>query len=348
MYGIDTDGPGSTSGAVDLRSDTLTRPTAAMRRVMAEAEVGDDVYREDPTVNALEERVAELFGHEAALFVPSGTMGNQIGLRLVCEPGQEVLGDADAHILTYEMGAAAALFGLSSRTVVSDGGRLSADQLIAQVRPHGDWHLTATAAVAVENTHNRGGGLVQPLAELRRLFDWSRTAGVNVHLDGARVFNAHAASGVPLSTYGGLADTASVCLSKGLGAPVGSVLVASAERIAAGRLWRKRLGGGMRQVGVLAAAGLYALDHHVERLAEDHEHARLLAERLGADPAAVETNMVVVDDVPAPAVAAAAKAQGVLVGQVSDRRIRLVTHLDVDRAGIERAAKVVSQVVSDL
>jgi threonine aldolase len=348
MYGINTEGPADSRGAVDLRSDTLTRPTPAMRRAMAEAEVGDDVYREDPTVNALEERVAELFGHEAALFVPSGTMGNQIGLRLVCEPGQEVLGDADAHILTYEMGAAAALFGLSSRTVVSAGGRLSADQLIAQVRPHGDWHLTATAAVAVENTHNRGGGLVQPLAELERLFAWSRGARVNVHLDGARVFNAHVASGVPLSTYGRLADTASVCLSKGLGAPIGSVLVASAERIATGRLWRKRLGGGMRQVGVLAAAGLYALDHHLERLAEDHEHAKLLAERLGVDPAGVETNMVVVDDVPAPAVAEAAKAQGVLVGQVSDRRIRLVTHLDVDRAGIDRAAKVVSQVISDL
>jgi threonine aldolase len=332
----------STSGGVDLRSDTLTRPTPAMRRAMAEAEVGDDVYREDPTVNALEEQVAELFGHEAALFVPSGTMGNQIGLRLVCEPGQEVLGDADAHILTYEMGAAAAL------TVVSVGGRLSAEQLIAQVRPHGDWHLTATAAIAVENTHNRGGGLVQPLAELEELFAWSRGAGVNVHLDGARVFNAHVASGVPLSTYGRLADTASVCLSKGLGAPVGSVLVASAERIATGRLWRKRLGGGMRQVGILAAAGRYALEHHVERLAEDHDHARLLAERLGVDPATVETNMVVLDDVPAPAVAAAAKAQGVLVGQVSDRRIRLVTHLDVDRAGIDRAAKVISQVVADL
>jgi threonine aldolase len=338
----------STSGGVDLRSDTLTRPTPAMRRAMADAEVGDDVYREDPTVNALEERVAELFGHEAALFVPSGTMGNQIGLRLVCEPGQEVLGDADAHILTYEMGAAAALFGLSSRTVVSVGGRLSAGQLIAQVRPHGDWHLTATAAVAVENTHNRGGGLVQPLAELEQLFAWSRGAGVNVHLDGARIWNAHVASGVPLSTYGQLADTASVCLSKGLGAPIGSVLVAGAERIATGRLWRKRLGGGMRQVGVLAAAGLYALDHHVERLAEDHEHARRLAERLGVDPAGVETNVVVVDDVPAPAVAEAARAQGVLVGQVSDRRIRLVTHLDVDRAGIDRAAEVISQVVSDL
>jgi threonine aldolase len=356
MYGINTDGPAASTGAVDLRSDTLTRPTPGMRRVMAEAEVGDDVYREDPTVNALEERVADLFGHEAALFVPSGTMGNQIGLRLVCEPGQEVLGDADAHILTYEMGAAAALFGLSSRTVVSgnggggsgDAGRLSADQLIAQVRPKGDWHLTATAAIAVENTHNRGGGLVQPLAELERLFDWSRGAGVNVHLDGARVFNASVASGVPLSTYGRLADTASVCLSKGLGAPVGSVLVAGAERIAAGRLWRKRLGGGMRQVGVLAAAMQYALDHHVERLADDHEHAKLLAERLGVDPATVETNMVIVDDVPAPAVAEAAKAQGVLVGQVSDRRIRLVTHLDVDRAGVEHAAKVVAAVISDL
>jgi threonine aldolase len=336
------------SFSVDLRSDTLTRPTPAMRQAMAGAEVGDDVYGEDPTVNALEERVAELFGHEAALFVPSGTMGNQIGLRLVCEPGQEVLGDADAHILTYEMGAAAALFGLSSRTVVSDGGRLDADQLIAQVRPQDDWHLTATAAIAVENTHNRGGGLVQPLDQLQRLFDWSRTAGVNVHLDGARVFNASVASGVPLSTYGSLADTASVCLSKGLGAPVGSVLVASAERIAAGRLWRKRLGGGMRQIGVLAAAGLHALDHHVERLAEDHEHAQVLAERLGVDPATVATNMVVVDDVPAPAVAEAAKAQGVLVGLVSARRIRLVTHLDVDRAGTERAAKVISQVIADI
>ncbi|SDX93949.1 L-threonine aldolase [Modestobacter sp. DSM 44400] len=345
MYTIDRHGPSNTAGAIDLRSDTLTRPTPAMRRAMAEAEVGDDVYREDPTVNALEERVAELFGHEAALFVPSGTMGNQIGLRLVCEPGQEVLGDADAHILTYEMGAAAALFGLSSRTVVT-GGRLSADQLIAQVRPKGDWHLTATAAVAVENTHNRGGGLVQPLDELEKLFSWSRGADVAVHLDGARIWNAHVASGVPLATYGRLADTASVCLSKGLGAPIGSVLVAGAARIATGRLWRKRLGGGMRQAGVLAAAMQYALDHHVERLAEDHEHARLLAERLGVDPATVETNMVVVDDVEAPLVAEAAKAQGVLVGQVSARRIRLVTHLDVDRDGVERAAKVLGELIA--
>jgi threonine aldolase len=281
-------------------------------------------------------------GHEAGLFVPSGTMGNQIGMRLVAEPGQEVLCDADAHVVTYEMGAAAAVFGLSTRTVVSDGGRLNAQALIDQVRPRDDWHLTSTAAIAVENTHNRGGGIVQPLGELQKLWDWSRGAGVAVHLDGARLFNAHVATGIDLATYGRLADTASVCLSKGLGAPVGSVLVSSAERIAVGRLWRKRLGGGMRQAGVLAAAALYALDHHVERLAEDQEHARLLAKRLGVDESTVETNMVVLDDVPAPLVAEGAKAQGVLVSQVSARRIRLVTHLDVDRAGIERAADVLA------
>jgi threonine aldolase len=327
---------------IDLRSDTVTRPTAGMRKAMADAEVGDDVYAEDPTVRALEERTAELFGHEAAMFVPSGTMGNQIGMRLVAEPGQEVLCDADAHVVTYEMGAAAAIFGLSTRTVVSDRGRLDADALIAQVRPQGDWHLTGTAAIAVENTHNRGFGRVQPLDELQKLWDWSRGAGVAVHLDGARIWNAHAASGVPLSTYGRLADTASVCFSKGLGAPVGSVLVGSAERMAAGRLWRKRLGGGMRQVGVLAAACLYALDHHLPRLGEDHEHARLLASRLGVDPASVETNMVVLDDVNAPVLAEAAKAQGVLVSQVSATRVRLVTHLDVDRAGVEQAATVLN------
>jgi threonine aldolase len=330
---------------VDLRSDTVTRPTPAMRRAMADAEVGDDVYGEDPAVQALEERVADLLGHEAALFVPSGTMGNQIGMRLVCEPGQEVLCDADAHVVTYEMGAAAAVFGISTRTVVSDGGRLDAGALIGQVRPRGDWHLTATAAVAVENTHNRGGGRVQPLAELQRLWDWSREAGVAVHLDGARVWNAAAASGVDLAVYGRLADTASVCFSKGLGTPVGSVLVASAERIAAARLWRKRLGGGMRQVGVLAAACTHALDHHLGRLAEDHEHARLLAKRLGVDPATVETNMVVVDDVDAPAVARAAQAQGVLVMPMGPRRIRLVTHLDVDRAAVERAGDVLAPLV---
>lgn len=331
---------------IDLRSDTVTRPTDGMRKAMAEAETGDDVYAEDPTVRELEERTAALFGHEAALFVPSGTMGNQIGMRLVAEPGQEVLCDADAHVVTYEMGAAAAIFGLSTRTVVSDRGRLDADALIAQVRPQGDWHLTGTAAIAVENTHNRGFGRVQPLGELQKLWDWSRDAGVAVHLDGARIWNAHVASGVELATYGRLADTASVCFSKGLGTPVGSVLLGTAARMATARLWRKRLGGGMRQVGVLAAACLYALDHHLPRLGEDHEHAQLLAGRLGVDPASVETNMVVLDDVNAPVLAEAAKARGVLVSQVSPTRVRLVTHLDVDRAGIDRAADVLTELLA--
>jgi threonine aldolase len=328
------------AGPVDLRSDTVTKPTPGMRRAMAEAEVGDDVYGEDPSLRALEERVAELMGHEDALFVPSGSMGNQIAMRLVCEPGEEVLADADAHVVTYELGAAAAIFGLSSRTVVSSGGRLQADQLIAQVRPRGDWHVVPTAAIAVENTHNRGGGIVQRLDQLQMLWDWSRSAGVAVHLDGARIWNAAVATGTDLAIYGRLADTASVCLSKGLGAPVGSVIVASAERIAAARIWRKRLGGGMRQAGILAAAGSYALDHHYDRLADDHAHARLLADRLGLDPSAVETNIVVADGVNAPVVAEAAKAQGVLVSQVSATRLRLVTHLDVDRAGVDRAVDV--------
>ena len=333
------------SADVDLRSDTVTRPTAGMRTAMAEAETGDDVYAEDPTVRALEERTAALFGHEAALFVPSGTMGNQIGMRLVAEPGQEVLCDADAHVVTYEMGAAAAIFGLSTRTVVSDRGLLDADALIAQVRPQGDSYLTGTAAIAVENTHNRGFGRVQPLGELQKLWDWSRGAGVAVHLDGARIWNAAVASGVDLATYGRLADTASVCFSKGLGTPVGSVLLGSAQRMATARLWRKRLGGGMRQVGVLAAACLYALDHHLPRMGEDHENAQLLAKRLGVDPASVETNMVVLEDVEAPVLAEAAKARGVLVSQVSPTRVRLVTHLDVDRAGIDRAADVLLELL---
>ena len=196
---------------IDLRSDTVTRPTVGMREAMASAEVGDDVYGEDPSVNALEAEVAALFGHEAAVFMPTGSMANQVAIQTLVPPGSELLCDADAHVVTYEMGAAAAIFGISTRTVVSAGGRLDAQSLIEQVRQQDDWHLTATAAIAVENTHNRGGGLVQPLDQLQKLWAWSREADVAVHLDGARLFNAHVASGVALDTYGRLADTASVC-----------------------------------------------------------------------------------------------------------------------------------------
>jgi len=329
---------------VDLRSDTLTRPTPGMRAAMAAADVGDDVYGEDPTVNALEAEIATLFGHEAALFVPTGTMGNQICLRLLAGPGEEILADADAHIVTYEHGAAAALFGIQTRTVVSPRGLFDTDDLLAQVR-EGDWHTMGTNAVAVENTHNRGGGAIQPLAELTRLSAELQDRGVALHIDGARIWNAAIATGTKLSTYGQLADTLSVCLSKGLGAPVGSVILASAERIAAGRILRKRLGGGMRQVGILAAAGRYALAHHIDRLADDHARAQYLAGRLEVPADEVQTNIVRLDGVDAAGLAKAAAEQGVLISQVASDRIRLLTHLDVDDAGVRHAGDVLAELL---
>src|SRR3954449_11989958 len=298
---------------VDLRSDTVTRPTAAMRQAIAEADVGDDVYGEDPTVGVLERRVAALLGQEAAVFTPTGSMANQLGLRSVCPVGKELLCDDQAHVVRAELGAAAALSGITTRTYAADRGLLDVDRVAAMMRPDAGPHLVSTAAVVVENTHNFGGGTVQPLADLQRLRQVTRDAGVRLHLDGARLWNAHVASGTPLSTYGGLFDTVSVCLSKGLGAPIGSVLASTAERVAEARVWRKRLGGGMRQVGVLAAAGLHALDHHVDRLADDHANARLLAEACGVDPETVDTNIVVVQREDAAGFVAGAKAGGVLV-----------------------------------
>ena len=251
---------------IDLRSDTVTRPTDAMRAAMAAAEVGDDVYGEDPTVDALERRVAELLGHEAAVFTPTGTMANQLGIRTLVAPGQELLCDADAHVVRAELGAAAALAGITTRTWSTPDGRFDPDTVAGMSRPGAGPYFVSTAAVAIENTHNFGGGTVIPLESMQRLRELTRPTGVTIHLDGARLWNAHVASGVPLATYGQLADTVSVCLSKGLGAPVGSLLASSRDRVDAARIWRKRLGGGMRQVGILAAAGLHALDHHVERV----------------------------------------------------------------------------------
>jgi threonine aldolase len=324
---------------IDLRSDTVTAPTEGMRRAMAAAEVGDDVYGEDPSVIALEERVAGMFGHEAAVFVPSGTMGNQICLRLLVPPAGELLCDSDAHIVTYEGGGAAQHGAIQTRTVAGPG--LDVDAYVAQLRAPG-WGALATSAVAVEQTHNRGGGLVHPfeqLAELRR-----RTQnGVALHCDGARIWNASIATGVPLHEYGALFDTLSVCLSKGLGAPVGSLVVTSAERAGDARIIRRRLGGGMRQAGILAAAGSYALDHHLDRLAQDHAHARLLAEACGVDPKSVDTNIVLTSVRDAPGFVSAALAEGVLVSAVAPDRVRLVTSLAVDPAAVRRAADVLSQ-----
>jgi threonine aldolase len=339
---------------VDLRSDTVTRPTAAMRAAMADALVGDDVLGEDPTVVALERRVADLLGHEAALFTPTGSMANQLGVRLLVQPGQELLCDTDAHVVRAELGAAAAFAGITSRTWTSPRGLVDAaavDAIGSLMRPDAGPYFVSTSAVVVENTHNFGGGTVQPLDQLARLRTLTADAGVALHLDGARLWNAHVASGVELSAYGRLFDTVSVCLSKGLGAPVGSVLATTAERVAEARIWRKRLGGGMRQVGILAAAGLHALDHHVDRLADDHRRARRLADVLAeaapgsVDPATVETNIVVLETPDAPALVAACREQEVLVSLLDRRHLRAVTHLDVGDDEVERAASVLASLL---
>jgi threonine aldolase len=335
----------------DLRSDTVTRPTAAMREALAGADVGDDVYGEDPTVAALEQRVADLLGHEAGLFTPTGSLANMLGVRALVPPGRELLCDSLAHVVRAELGAHAVLGGLTTRTWAAPSGRLDPDVPLAMMEADAGPYQVSTAAVAVENTHNFGGGTVQSLAAMRDLREGTRRAGVAVHLDGARLWNAHVATSTPLAAYGACADTVSVCLSKGLGAPVGSVLTSTAERIAEARVWRKRLGAGMRQAGVLAAAGLHALDHHVARLADDHARARRLAEvcaqaRPGCvDPDAVETNIVVLA-VDAERLAPAALAEGVAVSVLGPRTVRLVTHLDVDDPAVEHAGEVLSRLLS--
>ncbi|THV38734.1 threonine aldolase family protein [Glycomyces buryatensis] len=333
---------------VDLRSDTLTRPTADMLDAMMHAEVGDDVYGEDPTVNALEAEAAALFGHEAAVFTPTGSMANQIGLQLAVPPGEELLCDIKAHIVNFEMGAAAALGGISTRTWTTERSRLDASLIEPLINPISP-HVTPTRAIAIENTHNIGGGTIQPLAELRALRELADSYGLALHLDGARIWNAHAATGVSLREYGTLFDTVSVCLSKGLGAPAGSIIITDAERAARARIIRKRLGGGMRQAGYLAAAGRYALANHIERLADDHARARHLAESLEpygiCEAEQVDTNIVLFHGPDMPKLAAAAAEQGVKFGAMGPDRARLLTHLDVDDAGIERAVKVLSDLV---
>jgi threonine aldolase len=328
---------------IDLRSDTLTRPSEPMRVAMARAEVGDDVYGEDPTVRRLEERVAGLFGHEAALFMPTGSMANVLAVRSLVAPGQEVLCESRAHIARAELGAHGAYSGVTMRTWIHDRGQVDLPVIESLFAPDMGPFFVPTAAISVENTHNFAGGAVLPLDDLRALRSVADDAGVRVHMDGARVWNAHVATGVPLAEYGAVAHVMAVCLSKGLGAPVGSLLVGTADTVTEARVWRKRMGGGMRQVGILAAAGLYALDHNVERLADDHAHARLLAEACGVDPAGVDTNIVVVPRTDAAAYVAAARDAGVLVATVGPTAVRLVTHLDVTRDDAEKAAAVLAR-----
>jgi threonine aldolase len=340
---------------IDLRSDTVTKPTEAMRAAMAEAPVGDDVYAEDPTVQALERQVARLLGHEAGLFCASGSLANVLGVRLLVEPGQEVVCDVTAHIARAEMGAHAALNGLTMRTFPSVRGRLDAGQVAAIVSPDAGPYLVSTAAVAVENTHNFGGGTIQPYDELVAVAELCRTAGMGYHLDGARLWNAHVATGVDLLSYGRLFDTVSVCFSKGLGAPVGSVLVSSVDNIARARVWRKRMGAGWRQAGILAAGAAYALDHHLARLSDDHRAAVAFASAAAehapdaVDPGSVETNIVVLDtaDVPAGPIAAEAAVRGVLVSALGAHMIRAVTHLDVTTEQCHDAGMILGALIAD-
>ena len=342
---------------IDLRSDTVTRPTPAMRAAMAKAEVGDDVYGEDPSVLSLEAQVAGLLGKEAAVWVPTGVMANQLAIGSLAGMGEEVICERNSHVVNYEGGAISALWGAQSLVIDGPAGIFTADAVRAVLRHGDDVHDPRQRVLAVENTHNRGGGSIWPLDQLREVCALARTHGLAVHLDGARLWNAHVATGIPLRDYAACADTVSVCLSKGLGAPAGSLTATTAARMPTLRRLRKRLGGGMRQAGILAAAGTYALAHHLARLRDDHENARQLASLLSkiaglrCDPAATPTNIVLADvALPggASALVEAAKAQGVLVNAVNPTRIRLVTHLDVPGTAISLAADRLARAAAQL
>ncbi len=339
---------------IDLRSDTVTKPDQGMRRAMAAAEVGDDVFGEDPTINRLQERAAGLLGKPAALYVPSGTMANQICLALLAGPGQEVICDRDAHCYRHEGGAGAALWGLSFYPLPGRQGILSPEHVAAAVQPP-NVHFPQSKVVALENTHNRGNGAVYSLAQIDAIAEVAREQGLYMHLDGARMFNACAAAGYSPVDLAAPFDTVSFCLSKGLGAPVGSMVVSSSERIDLARRIRKRLGGGMRQAGILAAAGLYALEHNLERLAQDHARARRLAQGLAGlagvrlDPAEVQSNIVILDIGPsglAPAEAAARLAQkGVGLIPFGPSSLRAVTHLQISDQDIDDALAAAGEVL---
>jgi len=336
------------SSVIDLRSDTVTRPTAAMRAAMAAAEVGDDVYGEDPTVNRLEARAAEIFGREAAIFVPTGTMGNQIAIRLHTQHGQEVICEARAHILDWEMAMMSAFSGCLPRTIAGERGILTWSQIRAAIAPK-IYYRAATGLISLENTHNMAGGTVTPLPIYDEIWQGAADAGLPTHLDGARVFNAAVALGISVADLTRGFDTVNFCLSKGLGAPVGSILVGSRMSIDRARIYRKALGGGMRQVGILAAAGLIALEEGPLRLHEDHANARLLADAIVAcaradiDLPSVQTNIVfftLKDRGDAPALVAALKSEGILCSAIGPHAVRLVTHSDVSREQCERCAAV--------
>jgi threonine aldolase len=340
---------------IDLRSDTVTRPTPAMREAMAGAEVGDDVFGDDPTINLLQERVAALTGKEAALFVVSGTMGNQLALRSQVSHGDEILVEHESHIFLYESGAPAALSGAHVHLLQSALGVLDPAQVVAAVRPPDD-HNAPLRLLCLENTHNRAGGTIVPLERLTALAETAHAHGLRVHLDGARLWNASVATGIPIARWAEPVDTVMMCFSKGLGAPVGSILAGPQETIRRARRFRKMYGGGVRQGGVLAAACLHALDHHVDRLADDHRRARRLGELaagvsgLGVDPSRVETNILFIElegtEWTAPAAVEALRERNVWLSAYGPSTLRAVTHLDVNDEEIERAGGILAEVLS--
>lgn len=342
--------------AIDLRSDTVTKPSAAMRQAMATAEVGDDVYGDDPTVNSLEERIAAMFGHQAGLFAPTGSLANQLAIRTLVKPGEELLVETRSHIVRAELGAAAAFSGITTRTWPSADGLLHAEDPLAIAQENAGPYLVSTKAIAVENTHNFGGGTVQPIEEITNLSTAAHGRGIAMHLDGARIWNAHVASGVSFAEYGKHFDTISVCLSKGLGAPIGSVMLSSTERVAEARIWRKRYGAGMRQVGIIAAAAHYALDNNIERLAEDHARAKKIAVALASidssliDPVKVHTNIVGLElskiGITAAELTSRCKEAGLWISALGPHYARLVTHLDFDDAQCDEAINILCEILN--
>lgn len=340
---------------IDFRSDTVTMPTPEMRQAMATAPLGDDVFGDDPMVLKLEEMACERLGKEAAVFVASGTMGNLIGVAVNARTGDELIADADSHVFQYESAGASVVAGVQIRPVATEGGIMSPEQIAAVIRPHDDPHQPFSAAITFEDTHNRHGGVVWPLEALRSASEEAHRHGLRVHLDGARMFNAAVAQGVDARDIAATADTVTFCLSKGLACPAGSVFLGSREAVHEARRWRKRLGGGMRQAGVLAACGLIALEHMVDRLAEDHANARTLAEGLAelpgvsCDLSRVQTNLVYfgLDSMPAAEFAAECKKRGLLSEGYSETGMRFVTHYGIDSEDIQSALKICEEVLSE-
>ncbi|HEY5132652.1 MAG TPA: low-specificity L-threonine aldolase [Candidatus Krumholzibacteriaceae bacterium] len=343
-----------TERIIDLRSDTVTRPSPGMREAIAKAEVGDDVFGDDPTVKRLEERMAALLAKEAAVYVPSGTMSNTLALLSQTSPGDEVILDRRCHIFNYEVAASAVLGGLQLFPMDGPGGLLPLEALPAAVRP-ANIHHPRTSLISIENTHNRAGGRVYPFEEIEAVSRFARERSLRLHMDGARLANASVKTGIAFERYGTLVDSITFCFSKGLGSPVGSMLVSDASAIAKARVWRKRLGGGMRQAGILAAACLYALDHNVARLAEDHDKAGRIGRIVEASKRCrlafpVETNIVIFEAVDGAAGALrideALRREGILAHPFGDRYVRMVTHLDVTAPDMERLERILPRILA--